>query len=74
MNLPQGLLRQSLFHGAFRPGIQFVSVKTTEQQDIKALRSARQLIVEQRTALANQLHTFATWALRCRFGEGRPSH
>lgn len=40
---------------ACRPGIHFVSVKTTEQQDIKALRSARQLIVEQRTALANQL-------------------
>lgn len=40
---------------AFRPGIHFVSVKTTEQQDIKALRNTRQLMVEQRTALANQL-------------------
>ncbi|WP_231851588.1 hypothetical protein [Citrobacter rodentium] len=30
------------------------SVKTTEQQDIKALRSTRQPMVEQRTALANQ--------------------
>lgn len=29
-----------------------------EQQDIKALRSARQLMVEQRTALANQLRAF----------------
>ncbi|PHM72085.1 transposase [Xenorhabdus kozodoii] len=29
-----------------------------EQQDIKALRNARQLIVEQRTALANQIRAF----------------
>ncbi|HHQ4530851.1 TPA: IS110 family transposase [Aeromonas hydrophila] len=40
---------------ACRPGIHFVSVKTTEQQNIKVLCSARQLIVEQRTALTNQL-------------------
>ncbi|MBK0018988.1 transposase, partial [Kosakonia sp. S42] len=39
---------------ALRPGIHFVSVKTTEQQDIRALRNTRQLMVEQRTALANQ--------------------
>ncbi len=38
-----------------RPGIHFVTIKTVEQQDIKALRSARQLMVEQRTVLANQL-------------------
>ncbi|WP_226019950.1 IS110 family transposase [Serratia symbiotica] len=37
---------------ACRPGIHFVPVKTTEQQDIKALRNTRQLMVEQRTALA----------------------
>ena len=37
---------------AFRPGIHFVAIKTVEQQDIKALRSARQLMVEQRTAAA----------------------
>ncbi|KFC06152.1 transposase [Trabulsiella guamensis ATCC 49490] len=42
---------------ALRPGIHFVSVKTTEQQDIKALRNTRQLMVEQRTALANQLRS-----------------
>ncbi|UHR04540.1 transposase [Escherichia coli] len=42
---------------AFRPGIHFVSVKTTEQQDIKALRNTRQLMVKQRTALANQLRS-----------------
>ncbi|CAG9296827.1 IS110 family transposase ISXpo1 [Celerinatantimonas diazotrophica] len=39
---------------ALRPGIHFVAIKTVEQQDMKALRSARQLMVEQRTALANQ--------------------
>ncbi len=38
---------------ALRPGIHFVAIKTVEQQDIKALRSARQLMVEQRTAQAN---------------------
>lgn len=42
---------------AFLLGIHFVSVKTTEQQDIKALRNTRQLMVEQRTALANQLRS-----------------
>ncbi|EBW2650729.1 hypothetical protein DEI20_24275 [Salmonella enterica subsp. enterica serovar Newport] len=42
---------------AFRPGIHFVSVKTTEQQDIKALRNTRQLMVEQRTALVNQIRS-----------------
>ncbi|WP_246103746.1 IS110 family transposase [Yersinia kristensenii] len=42
---------------ACRPGIHFVSVKSTEQQDIKALRNTRQLMVEQRTALANQLRS-----------------
>lgn len=42
---------------ALRSGIHFVSVKTTEQQDIKALRNTRQLMVEQRTALANQLRS-----------------
>lgn len=42
---------------ACRPGIHFVPVKTTEQQDIKALRNPRQLMVEQRTALANQLRS-----------------
>ncbi|MEA9392785.1 IS110 family transposase [Acerihabitans sp. TG2] len=39
---------------AFRPGIHFVPVKTIEQQDIKALRNTRQLMVEQRTAIVNQ--------------------
>lgn len=42
---------------AFSPGIHFVSVKTTEQQDIKALRNTRQLLVGKRTPLANQLRS-----------------
>ncbi|WP_244986329.1 IS110 family transposase [Serratia symbiotica] len=42
---------------ACRPGIHFVPVKTSKQQDIKALRNTRQLMVEQRTALVNQLRS-----------------
>ncbi|WP_340617317.1 IS110 family transposase [Xenorhabdus entomophaga] len=48
----------AICEAACRPGIHFVPVKTVEQQDIKALRSARQLMVEQRTALANQMRAF----------------
>ncbi|WP_237386308.1 IS110 family transposase [Xenorhabdus sp. Sc-CR9] len=40
---------------ACRPEIHCVPVKTIEQQDIKALRSVRQLMVEQCTALVNQI-------------------
>ena len=46
-------------NGFSRPGIHFVAIKTVEQQDIKALRSARQLMVEQRTAAANQARALA---------------
>ncbi|ECL1692776.1 hypothetical protein FTO51_24085, partial [Salmonella enterica subsp. enterica serovar Kentucky] len=38
---------------SINPGNHFVAIKTVEQQDMKALRSTRQLMVEQRTALAN---------------------
>ncbi|PHM53895.1 IS110 family transposase [Xenorhabdus sp. KK7.4] len=48
----------AICEAACRPGIHFVPIKTVEQQDIKALRSARQLMVEQRTALANQIRAF----------------
>ncbi len=44
---------------ALRPGIHFVTIKTVGQQDIKALRSARQLMVEQRTAVENQARALA---------------
>lgn len=36
-----------------------MTIKTVGQQDIKALRSARQLMVEQRTAVANQARALA---------------
>ena len=42
---------------AFHLGNHFISVKTSEQQDIKALRNTRQLMVEQRTALVNELRS-----------------
>lgn len=45
----------AIYEKACRPSIHFVPFKTKEQLDIKALRNTRQLIVEQRTALANQL-------------------
>lgn len=38
-----------------RPDIHFVPVKSIEQQDLKALRSVRSRLVEQRTVLANQI-------------------
>ena len=44
---------------ALRPVIHFVAIKTVGQQDMKALRSARMLMVEQRTALANQARSLA---------------
>ncbi len=49
----------AIWETALRPGIHFVAIKTVGQQDIKALRSARQLMVEQRTALANQARSLA---------------
>ncbi|PHM71186.1 transposase [Xenorhabdus sp. KJ12.1] len=48
----------AICEAACRPGIHFIPIKTVEQQDIKALRSARQLMVEQRTALTNQIRAF----------------
>lgn len=49
----------AICEAALRPGIHFVTIKTVGQQDIKALRSARQLMVEQRTAVANQARALA---------------
>ena len=42
------------------PSIRFVSVKSAEQQDIQSLHRYRQRIVEQRTALANQIRSLLT--------------
>ncbi|WP_237932203.1 IS110 family transposase [Buttiauxella sp. S19-1] len=49
----------AICEAALRPGIHFVTIKTVSQQDIKALRSARQLMVEQRTAVVNQARALA---------------
>ncbi|WP_325942660.1 phosphotriesterase family protein [Klebsiella quasipneumoniae] len=40
---------------AFRPGMHFVSVKTIEQQDIKALRNTRQLMVQETADAVSKL-------------------
>ncbi len=42
-----------------RPDIYFVPVKSVEQQDLKAIRSVRKRLVENRTALANQIRGLA---------------
>lgn len=49
----------AICEAAFRPGIYAVSIKTVEQQDIKALRCVRQRLVDQRTAVANQIRAMA---------------
>jgi transposase len=38
-----------------RPGMKFVSIKKIEQQDVLLLHRARELVVKQRTAQANQI-------------------
>ncbi len=40
-----------------RPDIHFVPVKSVEQQDLKAIRSVRKRLVENRTALSKQIGT-----------------
>lgn len=42
-----------------RPNLHFVPVKSVEQQDLKAIRSVRKRLVENRTALANQIRGLA---------------
>ncbi|MEW8626346.1 MAG: IS110 family transposase [Candidatus Thiodiazotropha sp.] len=44
----------AIAEAAQRPSIEFVPIKTTEQQDIQALHRIRQRIVQQRTGLINQ--------------------
>ena len=45
----------AICEAAMRPNIHQVDIKTVEQQDMKALRCVRQRLVEQRTAIANQI-------------------
>lgn len=57
----------AICEAAFRPEIHPVSIKTVEQQDIKALRCVRRRKVEQRTAVVNQAR-----ALAAEYGIGFP--
>jgi transposase len=45
---------QAIVEAASRPRMNFVAVKSVEQQDIQAVHRVRQLLVHQRTALINQ--------------------
>ena len=49
----------AICEAACRPKIHAVVIKTVEQQDIKALRCVRQRLVDQRTAVANQIRAMA---------------
>jgi len=46
---------QAIFDAVTRPNKRTVAIKTLEQQDIQMLHSLRQGLVDQRTALVNQL-------------------
>ena len=50
----------ALCEAASRPDIKFVPMKTTEQQAILALHSARSLLIKQQTMLANAMRGLAT--------------
>ena len=45
---------QAIVEAASRPTMNFVAVKSVEQQDIQAVHRVRELLVQQRTALINQ--------------------
>jgi len=45
---------QAIVEAATRPTMNFVAVKSVEQQDIQAVHRVRELMVQQRTALINQ--------------------
>ena len=49
----------AICEAAHRPGIHFVSVKSTEHQDIKALRCVRSRMVEQRATISNLIRALA---------------
>lgn len=46
---------EAIVEAASRPAMRFVAVKTVEQQDMQALHRVRQLLVQQTTAIINQL-------------------
>ena len=45
---------QAIVEAASRPTMNFVTVKSVEQQDMQAVHRVRELLVHQRTALINQ--------------------
>ncbi|AIK95625.1 IS110 family transposase [Candidatus Odyssella acanthamoebae] len=46
---------EAICEAVARPNMRFVSIKTIEQQDIQSLHRYRQRVVQQRTALVNQI-------------------
>lgn len=46
---------EAICEAASRPSMRFVSPKTIEQQDLQSLHRIRSLLVQERTALANQI-------------------
>ena len=50
----------AICEAATRPSMRFVSIKSAEQQDIQSLHRYRQRVVEERTALANQIRGLLT--------------
>jgi transposase len=51
---------EAICEAVTRPNMRFVSIKSAEQQDIQSLHRYRQRVVEQRTALANQIRGLLT--------------
>lgn len=48
----------AICEASLRPGIHFVPVKTTEQQDLQAMHRIRQRLIRDRTSLVNQIRGF----------------
>ena len=51
---------EAICEAVTRPSMRFVSIKSAEQQDIQSLHRYRQRVVEERTALANQIRGLLT--------------
>lgn len=51
---------EAICEAVTRPNMRFVSIKSAEQQDIQSLYRYRQRVVEQRTALNNQIRGLLT--------------
>ncbi|MFP3681779.1 transposase, partial [Pseudomonas sp. SIMBA_041] len=45
---------EAIVEAASRPSMNFVAVKSVEQQDMQAAHRVRELLVQQRTAIINQ--------------------